>query len=107
MTIYPNAEATPVEMLPGIIRRTLADGATMMLCEVTLEAGAEVPAHTHPHEQVGYVVRGRLEMIIDGRRTEVPSGDSYYAPGDVPHGARALETTVVIDVFNPPREDYR
>jgi quercetin dioxygenase-like cupin family protein len=107
MAIYPNAEAKPVEMLPGLTRRTLADGATMMLCEVTFQAGVKVPVHSHPHEQVGYVVRGRLEMIIDGERTEVGPGDSYYAPGDVPHGANALEASVVVDIFNPPREDYR
>jgi quercetin dioxygenase-like cupin family protein len=107
MAIYPNTKAEPVAMLPGITRRTLADGATMMLCEITLEAGVEVPVHSHPHEQVGYVVRGRLEMIIDGQRREVGPGDSYYAPGDVPHGAHALETSVVVDVFNPPRDDYR
>lgn len=107
MAIYPHAEAVPVEMLPGITRRTLADGATMMLCEVTLEQGVEVPTHSHPHEQVGYVVRGRLEMIIDGHGMEVGPGDGYYAPGNVPHAAKALETTVVVDIFNPPREDYR
>jgi quercetin dioxygenase-like cupin family protein len=107
MAIYPNTEARPVEMLPGLTRRTLADGATMTLCEITLQAGVEVPVHTHPHEQVGYVVRGRIEMIIDGQPTLVGPGDSYYAAGDVPHGAHALETTVVVDVFSPPREDYR
>jgi quercetin dioxygenase-like cupin family protein len=107
VTVYPNRDANPVEMMPGLTRRTLADGATMMLCEITLEKGVKVPVHTHPHEQVGYVVRGRLEMIIDGRRTVVGPGDSYYAPGDVPHGADAVETSVVVDIFNPPREDYR
>ena len=105
--IYRNTDATPVEMLPGLVQRTLADGETMMMCEFTFEADVEVPNHTHPHEQVGYVVSGRVRMIIDGQRFELGPGDSYRAPSNVPHGAVALEPAVVIDAFSPPRQDYR
>ncbi len=105
--IYRNADATPVEMLPGLVRRTLADGESMMLCEFTFDAGVEVPNHSHPHEQVGYVVSGRLRMIIDGQSHDLGPGDSYHAPSNVPHGALTLEPSVVVEVFSPPREDYR
>ncbi len=105
--IYRHAEATPVEVLPGLIRRTLADGASVMICEFTFAAGVEVPRHTHPHEQAGYVVAGRIRLTIDGESHELGPGDSYHAPPNVPHGAFTLEPTVVVDAFSPPREDYR
>lgn len=105
--IYRNTDATPVEMLPGLVRRTLADGESMMLCEFTFDAGVEVPNHSHPHEQVGYVVSGRLRMIVDGQSHDLGPGDSYHAPSNVPHGALTLEPSVMVDVFSPPREDYR
>ncbi len=107
MTILRNADATPVEMLPGLIRRTLADGESMMICEFTLDRGVEVPNHSHPHEQVGYVVSGRLRMVINGETSELGTGDSYHAPSNIPHSVVTLESSVVVDTFNPPRDDYR
>lgn len=104
--IYRNADAKPVEMLPGLVRRTLASGEAMMLCEFTFEAGVQVPNHTHPHEQVGYVVSGRVRLTIDGTSSELGPGDSYCAPSNVPHGAVTLEPAVVVDTFSPPRQDY-
>jgi quercetin dioxygenase-like cupin family protein len=50
--IFLNREAVPVEMLPGLTRRTLADGPELMLCEFTFESGVQIPTHTHPHEQL-------------------------------------------------------
>lgn len=105
--IIRNADVAPVEMLPGLVRRTLADGETMMLCEFTFEDHVEVPIHTHPHEQVGYVVSGRIRLTVEGESFDLEPGDSYHAPPNVPHGALTLEPTVVVDVFSPPREDYR
>lgn len=105
--IYRHAGATPVEVLPGLVRRTLADGESVMICEFTFEAGVEVPQHTHPHEQVGYVVSGRIRLTIAGESHELGPGDSYLAPSNVPHGAFTLTPTVVVDAFSPPREDYR
>ncbi len=105
--IYRRADAVPVEVLPGLVRRTLADGESVMICEFTFEAGVEVPNHTHPHEQVGYVVAGRIRLTIAGESHELGPGDSYHAPSNVPHGAFTLAPTVVVDAFSPPREDYR
>ena len=101
------SSSSPVEMLPGLIRRTLASGKTMMVVEFTLEAGVEIPGHTHPHEQIGYIASGNVRLIIDGEPFDLGPGDTYYAPSNTNHGAIALERSVVVDTFNPPREDYR
>lgn len=100
-------DLTSVEMLTGVHRRTMAITDGMMLCEVLLEKDAVVPQHQHIHEQVGYVVYGTIEMTIADETQLLGQGDSYAIPSNVPHSARAITETVVIDVFNPPREEYR
>ena len=105
--IYRNTDAKPVEMLPGLLRRTLVEGVSMMICECTFESGIEVPNHSHAHEQAGYVVSGRIRLTIDGQSFDLGPRDSYYVPANVPHSALSLEPCVVIDTFSPPREDYR
>ena len=101
-----NDEATPVEMFPGVSRRTLNSGERATLIEVTLASGAIVPAHTHPHEQIGYVSSGRVRFEIDGDTRELRAGDSYLVPGGARHLVTALEPSVCIDVFSPVREEY-
>ncbi len=105
--IFHNNESEPVTPLPGLTRRTLAQSDNLMLCEFTFEADVYIPVHSHPHEQVGYVVKGRVEMTIDGETTELLAGDSYLAPSNVSHGAHTLEPTIIVDTFCPAREDYR
>lgn len=103
-----NAEATPVEMLPGVIRRTLTTTPGLMLCEIALDEGSTVPLHQHPHEQIGYVTQGQIEMTVAGEVRLCKAGDSYAIPGNTPHAARAVGgRTVVIDVFSPHREEYK
>ncbi len=102
-----NAEALPVEMLPGLIRRTLVSGDTMMICRFDLDVGVSIPGHSHPHEQAGYVASGKIRLTLDGQSFELEAGDSYYAPSGMEHGAVALEPSVVVDTFSPPRDDYR
>ncbi|HET8945262.1 MAG TPA: cupin domain-containing protein [Dehalococcoidia bacterium] len=97
----------PVEMLPGIVRRTLTAGDRMMLIEVTLEPATIVPMHTHPHEQTGYVVSGRMRLQIASETLDLNPGDAYMIPGGAEHEATALEPLVIVDVFSPPREEYR
>lgn len=102
-----NNEATPVEMLPGVIRRTLNEGERTMLCELHLKAGSVVPSHTHPHEQIGYLVRGRFRFRLGDRWQEMTAGDSWCVPGGVEHEVDVIEDTIAIDIFSPPREEYR
>jgi quercetin dioxygenase-like cupin family protein len=104
--IFLHKGATPVNSTPGITRRTLARGPSMMTCEFTFDAHVSIPVHTHPHEQVGYVVDGLVEMEIDGDKFVLAKGDSYYAPSNVPHGAYLLKPTIIVDTFSPLREDY-
>jgi quercetin dioxygenase-like cupin family protein len=100
-------EATPVEMLPGVIRRTLNEGDRTMICEIELAKGSVVPLHTHPHEQTGYLSRGRLLFRAGDEERELKEGDSWAIRGDVPHMVTALEDSIAIDIFSPPRDEYR
>jgi len=100
------AEIEPVEMLPGLNRRTLVCGERLMIAEFRAGSGVEIPLHTHAHEQAGYVVSGEMEMTIGDDTARCSPGDSYTIPGGALHGARFLSECVVIDCFSPPREDY-
>jgi quercetin dioxygenase-like cupin family protein len=72
-----------------------------------MKKGAIVPMHTHPHEQTGYLVSGRARMQIEDKAVDLTPGDCWMIPGNVPHEATALEDAVFIDIFSPPREEYR
>jgi len=105
--IFPYKDAKTVNVMPGLIRRTLAQSQLLMICEFKFDAHIIIPIHTHPHEQVGYLVEGRVEMTIDGKKHELVKGDSYSAASNIPHGVYTLEPSVIVDTFSPPREDYR
>lgn len=96
-----------IETLKGVVRRTMGTTDEVMLCEFTLEAGAEVPRHSHMNDQAGYVISGKLELTIGDVKRVLTAGDSYAIPGGIEHGAKIIETAVVIDAFSPPRNDYR
>jgi quercetin dioxygenase-like cupin family protein len=104
---YQYADAAGAQMAPGLIRRTLVSGERLMICRFDLDQGVEIPSHSHPHDQAGYVVSGRIRVTVDGVGLELGPGDSYCAPSGIHHSALALEKTVVVDTFSPPREDYR
>ncbi len=107
MPLIDHDSARPVQMFPGVVRRTLTDGDLMMLCEVIMDAGAVVPSHTHPHEQTGYLVSGRARFRVGEEGREIRPGDCWLVPSAVPHEVTALEPSVFVDVFSPPREEYR
>jgi quercetin dioxygenase-like cupin family protein len=94
-----------IPMVAGIRRRTLAAGEQMMQMLVMLDAGSHLPEHQHPHEQVTHVLRGRLRLSMAGSVREIAAGQSICLPGGTPHAADALEDTLVVDTFSPPRED--
>ena len=96
-----------IDLAPGVRRRTQASGQAMMQMVVTFQAGSRLPEHRHPHEQVAFVVSGRLRFLLDGGQEtrEVGPGESIYLVSNRPHGAEALEDTVIADTFSPPRED--
>jgi quercetin dioxygenase-like cupin family protein len=99
-------ETEPLELARGVTMRPLfGDGAMLNLLE--FEPGAIVPAHTHPHEQLGHVLEGELTLSIDGVEHLLGAGDAYQIPGGVEHAARCDGVCLVMDVFQPVREDYR
>ena len=96
----------PVEIVPGVRIRTLW-GDSVMLSLVESDPHADVPEHSHPHEQGGLVLEGEFEMTIGGERRALRRGMSYVIPGGVPHALHGgSERALVLDVFSPPREDY-
>jgi quercetin dioxygenase-like cupin family protein len=96
-----------VEAAPGVVRRVLSCGDQMMIVEFTIQAGAQVPLHTHPHEQIGHVVSGRMTFRIGDEERELGPGDGYSVPGGVLHGATGITEVIAVDAFHPVREDYR
>jgi quercetin dioxygenase-like cupin family protein len=98
---------TWAELVPGIRMQPLfGDGAMLNLLE--FDAGARVPEHSHPHEQLGMVCDGELVLEIDGVEHRLRPGGAYQIPGGVPHSAWTEGVTCrVLDVFQPVREDYR
>jgi quercetin dioxygenase-like cupin family protein len=77
-----------------------------MSVEVHFKKGAIANVHSHPHEQIGYVIKGSLELEINGKKKNIMSGDSFYVSPNMPHGVTALEETTVLDIFTPQREDF-
>ena len=101
------ADVSPVEMLPGLNRRTLGQTDDMMVIEFRVAAGSVVPMHSHPHQQIGYVISGEVAYQFAGKELVCKAGDSCAIPGGVEHGAEARAESVLIECFSPPREEYR
>ena len=96
----------PFSPAANISMRSLA-GEQVMLNMVTIDPGGIVPAHSHPNEQAGYVVRGRLILTINDETRHLKPGDCYLAPANVVHSAVTdADGCDVLDVFAPPRADY-
>ncbi len=96
----------PEEPMSDFIARQFLVGTNMMLARVLLKKGAHVPEHSHPNEQIAYILSGALRFRLEGRDITVSAGEVLCIPPDVPHEAWALEDTVDLDVFNPPRQDW-
>ena len=90
----------------GVTRRVLAYNSQLMCVENRFEQGAVGPAHSHPHTQITYVVSGRFSFTIDGETRQVAAGDTLLKKDGVPHGCTCLEAGVLLDIFNPMREDF-
>lgn len=96
------------EVVPGI-RRRLVTGQDMMMAQVFLDEGAVVPKHAHHNEQLTYILEGALRFRLGEnleREVVVRSGEVLHIPSNVPHEAEALEDTLDLDVFHPPRQDW-
>jgi quercetin dioxygenase-like cupin family protein len=111
MERVPSDSVDSAEAVPGVHLAVLAGGDRMNVQHFEIEPDAEVPTHSHPHEQAGYVTAGTLTFLVgegdDVEEVVVREGDSYSIPADEPHGAVNRGETPVegIDVFSPPRTD--
>ena len=98
--------AEALELASGVTMRPLfGKGAMLNLLE--FDPGARVPVHDHAHEQLGYVLEGELTLEIDGAEHRLHPGDAYRIAGGTPHAAWSDGPCIVLDVFQPVREDYR
>ncbi|HWQ14309.1 MAG TPA: cupin domain-containing protein [Roseiflexaceae bacterium] len=91
----------------GARRRVLSYGGGMMAVQFEFDAGVSAPIHSHPHEQIGYVVSGEIDLIMEGRETaRLRAGCTYYVPPNVRHGIVTHTPTTLLDCFTPIREDF-
>jgi quercetin dioxygenase-like cupin family protein len=91
----------------GVTRKILARGGSLMMVEVKFKKGGIGSIHTHVHEQISYVTQGSLEFNLDGDKKVLKAGDTVYIPSNVEHGLVSLEeNSIIVDVFNPQREDF-
>ena len=94
------------DILPGIGIKTLVHGEKSLMAKFNLKAGSELPSHSHPYEQIGYLIKGRLRLAIGGEIREAGPGDSWCIPSGLEHRAEILEDSVALEIFSPVREDY-
>ena len=95
-----------VEQLNPLLGRQMIVGDKIMLARVLLKKGSVVPEHSHENEQVTYILEGALKFWIDGKEIVVHAGEVLCIPSNMPHKAEAVEDTVDLDVFYPPRQDW-
>lgn len=95
-----------LEKLNPLLERQLVVGENLMLARVLIKKGFVVPEHRHANEQLTYILEGALKFWIDGKEIVVHAGEVLTIPPDMPHKAEALEDTVDLDIFYPPRADW-
>jgi len=94
------------EVIDGVELSTLVHGEKTLMARFRLKKGADLPTHQHVYEQTGILVSGRIVLTIDGVEHDVVPGDSWCIAANAPHGAKALEDSVAVEVFSPVREEY-
>lgn len=95
------------EIFSGTVRGHYTHLANLTVGEVELNADTVVPMHSHPHEQVTYVLSGRFEFTVGDKTTILEPGVAALIPGGVRHGGKTLTACRVFDIFSPVREEYR
>jgi quercetin dioxygenase-like cupin family protein len=95
-----------VEDLNPLLGLQFVVGKNIMVARVLLKKGCFVPEHSHPNEQITYILDGTLKFRIDGKDIVIHSGEVLTIPPNMPHSAEALEDTVDLDIFDPPRADW-
>ena len=107
--VHYRLEDIPKETLKADLGRRLIAAERMMLAQVYLEQGCIVPTHSHENEQLTYILEGKLRFWLgedESTVVDVAAGEVLHIPPNLPHKAEALETTLDVDVFSPPRQDW-
>jgi quercetin dioxygenase-like cupin family protein len=102
-------ETIPQERVTDLLSRKLITGERIMLAHVFLARGCIVPRHSHDNEQFTYILQGSLKFWIGEDESEVimvRAGEVLHIPSNVPHKAEAMEDTLDMDIFSPPRQDW-
>ena len=99
-------DEVPVESVNDLMERQLVVGAQTMVARLLLRKGCIVPMHSHHNEQVSSILSGALQFIVGGKELTLRAGEFLCIPPHVPHTATALEDTIGIDFFVPPRQDW-
>ena len=99
----PEGFLNPID---GIEMKTFVYGEKSLLTRFHLKKGSILPKHSHPHEQTGFMVSGKMKLFIDGEGFIAEPGDTWSVKGDIEHWAQIIEDSVAVEVFSPVREDY-
>jgi quercetin dioxygenase-like cupin family protein len=94
------------EQMSATFARQVIHSDTMTVARVHLRKGCSVPEHSHHNEQISMMEQGSLKFVIDGQEKVLRAGQMLRIPAHVPHSAEALEDSVAVDLFSPPREDW-
>jgi len=94
------------ELMKGVVMRPLAFGKKANFCEFKLSEGHRLPSHSHPYEQTGTLLSGKLNFRIENAWFLAEPGDSWSIPENVEHEVEILEDSVVLELFSPIRPDY-
>jgi quercetin dioxygenase-like cupin family protein len=95
------------EILEGINIKTLVTGEVTLMTEFILSKGAVLQGHSHPYEQTGYLISGRIILYIGEKSCEMKKGDCWCIPKNMFHKAEITEDSVALEIFSPAREDYK
>jgi quercetin dioxygenase-like cupin family protein len=99
-------DEVPLEVLSEKISRKIITAERTMVAMIYIKKGGVVPMHHHENEQISYMIEGVLEFDIEGKKVELQKGGVLTIPSNVPHSATALDDTVSMDIFTPPRQDW-
>lgn len=92
---------------PGVTRKNLVWGERMLLTQIIMRSGSVVAAHDHPYEQMGYCITGAIELQVGSEKRVCRAGTAWSIPSGAEHAAVALENSVLVEAFSPPRDDYK
>jgi len=104
--LYYDWNALAEEALTPLLGRKMLHGQHMTVARIRLAQGAVVPEHSHPNEQISILESGVLRFVLAGEERILHAGGVLVIPPDVPHMVEALEDSLAVDLFSPPREDW-